>query len=63
MSSEEKMFITVMTLNVTNSVPENQLMVGLMAYIDHMMGLDYEQIAKQLEFVAEYAKSKSDKKE
>ena len=47
-------------LNATNSVQENILIVSLMAYIDDMLGLDLDNVADQLEFVAKYARAKAE---
>lgn len=52
---------TYMTLDITNSVSGNELVVGLMAYIDDMMGLDLENVADELEFVLKYVKRKAAK--
>lgn len=58
MMDKENMPRTVLYLNVTNSVQQNMLLVGLMAYVDDMMGLDLENVAEQLEFVAKYVRAK-----
>ena len=59
MSNEDiKITPTVMTLNVTNAAKGQELLVGLMAWIDDMMGLDYDSIAAQLDYVANYARMK-----
>lgn len=56
---KENMPVTTLYLNVTNSVQQNMLLVGLMAYVDDMMGLDLDNIAEQLEFTAKYVRAKS----
>lgn len=56
----EKMPVTTLHLNITNSVQQNALLVGLMAYIDDMLGLDLDNIAEQLEFVAKYTRAKAE---
>lgn len=59
---EEKTPTTTLHLNVTNSVQQNMLLVGLMSYVDDMMGLDLDNIAEQLEFVAKYVRAKAEGK-
>lgn len=49
---------TTLTLNITNSARGQELLVGLMAYIDDTMGLDYDSIVMQLDYVANYARMK-----
>ena len=58
---EDKVPRTVITLDATNTVIENQFIVSLMKWVDGMMGVDYENIAEQLEFVAKYARKKGEK--
>lgn len=60
--NDEKMPVTTLHLNITNSVQQNMLLVGLMAYVDDMMGLDLENIADQLEFVTKYIRAKAEGK-
>lgn len=55
---EDKMPITTLHLNITNAARGQELLVGLMAYIDDMMGLDYDSVAAQLDYVANYARMK-----
>lgn len=45
--------ITPMTLllDITGSTPDNRFIVGLMNYVDDTLGLDYESMQRQLEFV------------
>lgn len=54
----ESMPTTTLHLNITNAARGQELLVGLMAYIDDMMGLDYDSVAAQLDYVANYARMK-----
>lgn len=49
---------TTLTLDITNAARGQELLVGLMAYIDDMMGLDYDSVAAQLDYVANYVRMK-----
>jgi hypothetical protein len=42
------------TLNIDNSLSDNMFIVGLMNYIDDTLGLDYEQMRHQLDYVKLY---------
>lgn len=58
----QNMPVTILSLNITNSIPQNMLLVGIMAYVDDMMGLDLDNIAEQLEFAAKYVRAKAEGK-
>lgn len=49
---------TTLTLDITNAARGQELLIGLMAYIDDMLGLDYDSVATQLDYVANYARMK-----
>lgn len=49
---------TTLTLDTTNAAKGQELLVGLMSWIDDMMGLDYDSVAAQLDYVANYARMK-----
>lgn len=53
-----EMLITQLTLNVTNAARGQELLVGLLSYVDDMMGLDYDSVAAQLDYVANYTRMK-----
>lgn len=49
---------TTMALDITNAARGQELLIGLLSYIDDMMGLDYDSVASQLDYVANYARMK-----
>lgn len=55
---DDKVTRTTLTLDITNAARGQELLVGIMSYIDDMMGLDYDSIAAQLDYVANYARMK-----
>lgn len=49
---------TTLTLDITNAARGQELLIGLLSYIDDMVGLDYDSVAGQLDYVANYARMK-----
>lgn len=49
---------TTLTLDITNAARGQELLTGLLSYVDDMMGLNYDSIASQLDYVANYARMK-----
>lgn len=49
---------TKLELDITNAARGQELLVGLLSYIDDRMGLDYDSVAAQLDYVANYARMK-----
>lgn len=54
---DEPMPRKTLYLNITNSIPENQLVVGLCSYIDDTMGLDLDGVEYQIEYVLNYVRN------